>query len=86
MDLEARVAVMEAELQHLKTDITELVKFVREHMEEEEKDRKILIQELNDIKTAQAKMKSFWAGITFTVSMVWAAGAAILYFFGKHSS
>lgn len=93
MDLLERVAKLEADYIHinedlheLRSDIKGLVQFIKEHMQKEEEDRQVFLKELQEIKTAQAKMKSFWSGITFTVSMLWAAGAAAVYFFGKHSS
>lgn len=93
MDLAERVAKLEADYTHINEDIhglrnevAGLVSFIKKHMEQEEKDRRELIKEIQAIKTAQDKMKSFWGGIVFTISSLWALGAAALYFFGKHST
>ena len=81
--LEAEAHHMQAEIKQLQTVIKELTQFIREHMEREEEDRETLIREIQEIRTAQAKMKSFWGGIVFTVSSLWALGAAVVYFIGK---
>ena len=92
MNLPERIAIIETDqihgkedIQRLRNDIKELITFVKAHMVREEEDREELLTRIRNIEMAQSRMKSFWAGITFTVSMVWGIGAALLYFFGKAS-
>jgi len=66
---------MESEIEHtkedihdLRMDIKDLVQFIKDHMKQEEKDRQILIAELQDIKTTQAKIAGYRNGIIAAIS------------------
>lgn len=82
MTVEERLAVLEQIAKDNKEDIDELFSVIRRHMEQEEKDRIVLMKQLNDLTIADAKQKSFVGGIVFTITAVWAliTAAVAMYF------
>jgi hypothetical protein len=92
MDLAERIATLEAEYRKLDEDVHEikndmkgLVALITKHMENEEKDRKILMSKLQAIETAQAKMSGYRNGIAAAVTVFWALAGGVIYFFNKHT-
>jgi hypothetical protein len=103
MDVEQRMAIAETNIKHASDDVAvlfsevkEMMAYVRKHMEKEEEDRRILLQQIEkdrllllekieEIKASQAKMKAFTAGVASAVSLLWTAAIALFYMFGKHS-
>ena len=83
--MEERVAVLESRMKRNDKDVGQLYKFFREHMEEEEKDRKNIISELNKLNNRMNSQKSFWAGMLFAFTGVGAViGAAVSWFKATH--
>lgn len=77
---EERLAVLESKDDRRASDISALFTLIRTHMEKEEEDRQVLIKELVAIKVTQQRQKSFVGGIVFTISAVWAAALAIVFY------
>ncbi len=72
MSLEERMAVVESENKRTKEDVDTLYKFIRDHMEKEERVTAGIQKSINEINILFSKQRSFVGGIVFTVSGVWA--------------
>ncbi len=66
-----------------RNELNELFALFRKHMDTEEKQRQELIGLISAIGTELGKQKSFVAGITFTVSIMWIIGIAAWHYFIK---
>jgi len=83
MNSDERIAVLEAKLERNELDITKLFDFIRQHMEQEEKDRVIFLSKLGRIDNTIKNQKSFVGGIVFAVSGAWVVGCAVAYWVFK---
>lgn len=78
--LEARIAVLEAKDVEREKDLVQVYKDIKEHMDDEEKDREILLSKISDIQKEITHYKGVIGGIILTVSAVFTAiGVGLKY-------
>jgi hypothetical protein len=81
--LEKEVAIMGQMAKTHRAELNELFELMRKHMAKEEKERSELIGLISQINIKIAKEKSFFGGITFAVSAVWAIGIVVWHYYTK---
>lgn len=75
-----KMPLPEERLARLEAKQEVLLQAIKDHMEKEERDREILMGELNELKRQAAKQKGFIGGVIFVVSAIWAVVLAIFKF------
>ena len=90
MDLEERMLKVEeaTAIQGQKSvthrnELNELYTMLRKHMVQVEADRLKLINLITSLENSIANQKSFVAGVTFTVSILWIVGIVVWNYFTK---
>lgn len=72
-EINERVAILEARMERMESDIMGLFDIIRKHMEHEDKVTDEIRDSINEIATTQKTSKSFIGGVVFVVSGLWAA-------------
>lgn len=80
-DINERLAVLEARQSRTETDVTELFKFFRDHMEKEEQMNDQFLALIADINQKLNSQKSFWAGMLFAFTGIASFISAVVTYF-----
>ena len=76
--MEGRVAVLESENKRTSNDISVLFKIFRDHMKQEEEDRRSIIDELTSMNIKISSQKAFWMGMVFASSAIGSILGAVI--------
>lgn len=70
IELAQKVAVLENEIKGMKQDIESFYSLLKEHMEKEEEERKIIMEQLKQIQLSTAGYKGIIVGVSISAAVV----------------